>query len=61
MVDQHIEQNEIKIDKKKVNRMLMTILYNENVNHKTKSKNDSEMVKMHMDTIKEELNAYQED
>lgn len=55
-----IEQNGISIDKKKANRMIMSILFNENLNHKTKAKSDSDMVKLHMETIKEELNAYQE-
>ena len=60
MDDKTLIRNGITIDLKKVRRMMERIIFEENINQRTKAKTDSEMVNIHMNTIKEEINAYKE-
>lgn len=56
-----VESNGIAIDKRKVNNIIMKVIASEGINHRTKQKNDKEMVDTHMKIIEEEIHVYQED
>jgi uncharacterized membrane protein (DUF106 family) len=47
--------NEVTIDKKRVKKMLMRIIYAEKINQKTKEANESEMVTKLQRIIEEEV------
>lgn len=53
-------RNDIIIDKSKAKKMIRKIIYNEIVNHRTKSMSDNDIVQKHIESIREELHAYQE-
>lgn len=53
-----ITHNGIKLDPKKVQKLLQKIIIKENNNLKTKDKNDGQMEKIIQDMIQEEVECY---
>ena len=53
-----ITHNEVKLDTRKVQKLLQKIIIKENNNLKTKDKNDAQMEKMIQDMIQEEVECY---
>lgn len=51
--------NGVEIDKNIVSHIISKILFDENINLRTKEKDDGEMVTQHLKTMKEAINAYQ--
>lgn len=51
--------NGVEIDKNIASHIISKILFDENINLRTKEKDDSEMVTQHLKTMKEAINAYQ--